>query len=87
MVNFAVNALLQIKRSLIDVNNNLSSWNCGDPCKSKWIGVLCSSAAMEDGHLHVTELHLVLNMKFVGESISRAWSLILFGNILRPAGY
>ncbi|KAK0580168.1 hypothetical protein LWI29_037413 [Acer saccharum] len=61
-----VNALLEIKRSLIDVNNNLSSWNRGwDPCKSKWIGVSCSIAAKEDGHLHVTELHL-LNMNLSG---------------------
>ncbi|KAK3188564.1 hypothetical protein Dsin_028125 [Dipteronia sinensis] len=56
-----VNALLEIKRSLIDINNNLSGWNRGDgdPCKSNWIGVLCSSA--EDGHLHVTELNFMWN--------------------------
>ncbi|TXG46832.1 hypothetical protein EZV62_026126 [Acer yangbiense] len=60
-----VNALKEIKRSLIDVNNNLSSWNRidSDPCKSNWTGVLCFSA--EDGYLHVTELHL-LNMNLSG---------------------
>ncbi|KAB1201024.1 hypothetical protein CJ030_MR0G005174 [Morella rubra] len=34
-----VTALRAIKKSLVDPNKNLSSWNRGDPCTSNWTGV------------------------------------------------
>ncbi|XP_023522987.1 probable LRR receptor-like serine/threonine-protein kinase At1g06840 [Cucurbita pepo subsp. pepo] len=52
-----VDALLEIKRSLLDPNGNLSNWNRGDPCISKWTGVLCYSSTLDDNYLHVAELY------------------------------
>ncbi|XP_044495143.1 probable LRR receptor-like serine/threonine-protein kinase At1g06840 isoform X2 [Mangifera indica] len=60
-----VTALRAIKESLIDVNNNLSNWNRGDPCTSNWTGVLCYNQTLDDGYLHVRELQL-LNMNLSG---------------------
>ncbi|KAL6967850.1 hypothetical protein U1Q18_033660 [Sarracenia purpurea var. burkii] len=60
-----VTALREIKRSLIDPNQNLSNWNHGDPCTSNWTGVLCFNMTMDDGYLHVRELQL-LNMNLSG---------------------
>ncbi|KAJ6433268.1 hypothetical protein OIU84_017045 [Salix udensis] len=60
-----VKALQDIRRSLIDINNNLSNWRRGDPCTSNWTGVLCFDEAKEDGNLHVRELRL-LNMNLSG---------------------
>ena len=54
---FSVDALLEIKRSLLDPNGNLSNWNRGDPCISKWTGVLCYSSTLDDNYLHVAELY------------------------------
>lgn len=60
-----VDALLVIKRSLIDPNGNLSNWNKGDPCNSNWTGVLCYNTTLDDNYLHVAELQL-LNMSLSG---------------------
>ncbi|XLR20134.1 hypothetical protein HN51_066873 [Arachis hypogaea] len=54
-----VNALLQIKKSLIDPLNHLWNWNKGDPCTSNWNGVLCPLNVGADGHFHVKELYLM----------------------------
>ncbi|KAK7333100.1 hypothetical protein VNO80_29863 [Phaseolus coccineus] len=54
-----VEALRAIKSSLIDPNGNLSNWNHGDPCTSRWKGVLCFNETQEDGYLHVEELQLL----------------------------
>ncbi|BAT88210.1 hypothetical protein LR48_Vigan09g139400 [Vigna angularis] len=54
-----VEALIAIKSSLIDPNGNLSNWKHGDPCTSKWKGVLCFNETQEDGYLHVEELQLL----------------------------
>ncbi|KAJ1422960.1 Serine/threonine-protein kinase, active site [Sesbania bispinosa] len=53
-----VEALKAIKNSLIDPNGNLSNWNRGDPCTSRWTGVLCFNETLVDGFLHVQELQL-----------------------------
>ena len=52
-------ALLAIKRSLIDPNKNLINWNQGDgdPCTSKWTGVVCFNTTLDDGYLHVERLY------------------------------
>ncbi|XVE92392.1 hypothetical protein REPUB_Repub01dG0093300 [Reevesia pubescens] len=60
-----VRALRAIKRTLIDTNRNLSNWNRGDPCVSKWTGVLCFNNTQDDGYLHVRELQL-LDMNLTG---------------------
>ncbi|XP_022158428.1 probable LRR receptor-like serine/threonine-protein kinase At1g06840 [Momordica charantia] len=60
-----VDALLDIKKSLIDPNQNLSNWNKGDPCISNWTGVLCFNTTLDDSYLHVAELQL-LNMSLSG---------------------
>ncbi|XP_027337734.1 probable LRR receptor-like serine/threonine-protein kinase At1g06840 [Abrus precatorius] len=54
-----VEALNAIKNSLIDANGNLSNWNRGDPCTSRWKGVLCFNVTQDDGYLHVEELQLL----------------------------
>lgn len=60
-----VRALQAIRRTLIDPNRNLSNWNRGDPCTSRWTGVLCFNGTQDDGYLHVRELQL-LNMNLSG---------------------
>lgn len=60
-----VDALRTIKSNLKDPNGNLSNWNQGDPCTSKWKGVLCYNATKEDGFLHVEELQL-LSLNLLG---------------------
>jgi hypothetical protein len=50
------NALRAIKGSLIDPMNNLKNWNKGDPCTSRWTGVICDKIP-SDTYLHVTELY------------------------------
>ncbi|KAJ4719276.1 Leucine-rich repeat protein kinase family protein [Melia azedarach] len=60
-----VTALRNIKKSLVDINKNLSNWNRGDPCASNWTGVLCFNTTQDDGYLHVRELQL-LNMNLTG---------------------
>jgi hypothetical protein len=42
---------------LVDPNRNLSNWNRGDPCTSRWTGVLCFNETLFDGYLHVQELY------------------------------
>ncbi|KAL1195842.1 putative leucine-rich repeat receptor-like serine/threonine-protein kinase [Cardamine amara subsp. amara] len=54
-----VNALQEIKRSLIDPMRNLSNWEKGDPCTSNWTGIICFRRSHEDGHFHVQELQLM----------------------------
>ncbi|KAH1214511.1 putative LRR receptor-like serine/threonine-protein kinase [Glycine max] len=50
-----------IKRSLIDINGSLSSWDHGDPCasQSEWKGITCSNTTLVDDYLHVRQLHLM----------------------------
>ncbi|KAI5407643.1 hypothetical protein KIW84_053770 [Lathyrus oleraceus] len=54
-----VEALKAIKERLIDPNGNLSSWIRGDPCTSRWTGILCFNETLIDGYLHVQELQLM----------------------------
>ncbi|XP_061375466.1 probable LRR receptor-like serine/threonine-protein kinase At1g06840 isoform X2 [Gastrolobium bilobum] len=54
-----VNALIDIKKSLIDPMNNLRNWNKGDPCASNWTGVWCFDRKGADGYFHVRELYLM----------------------------
>lgn len=56
-VSFSVNALVQIKASLIDPKDNLRNWNRGDPCTSNWTGVWCFDTVDPDGYLHIRELY------------------------------
>ncbi|OMP09235.1 hypothetical protein COLO4_05674 [Corchorus olitorius] len=60
-----VNALLAVKKRLIDPMNHLRNWNRGDPCMSNWTGVLCWDDLGDDGYLHVREL-LLLNKNLSG---------------------
>ncbi|KAG6631032.1 probable LRR receptor-like serine/threonine-protein kinase At1g06840 isoform X2 [Carya illinoinensis] len=60
-----VKALEEIKRSLIDPNNNLRNWNRGDPCTSNWTGIVCSNGTSNDGFRHVLQLQL-LKMELLG---------------------
>nr|XP_023907670.1 probable LRR receptor-like serine/threonine-protein kinase At1g06840 [Quercus suber] len=60
-----VKALQAIKSRLIDPNGNLSNWDRGDPCTSKWTGIVCYNTSLEDGYLHVDQL-LLLNMNLSG---------------------
>ncbi|KAI4302627.1 hypothetical protein MLD38_038349 [Melastoma candidum] len=60
-----VEALADIKSSLIDPMNHLGNWNKGDPCTSNWTGVLCFSSVTGNGYLHVRELQLQ-NMNLSG---------------------
>jgi hypothetical protein len=52
-----VKALRAIKSSLMDPYKNLSSWDRGDPCTSKWRGVVCYKTTLDDGYLHVEQLY------------------------------
>ncbi|XP_027332565.1 probable LRR receptor-like serine/threonine-protein kinase At1g06840 isoform X2 [Abrus precatorius] len=65
MIAFAVDALRTIKKSLIDINRNLSSWDGGDPCTSNWIGIMCTNTTLADDYLHVKQLQL-LNLNLSG---------------------
>ena len=56
-VQFAVNALIQAKKSLIDPKGNLRNWNRGDPCTRNWTGVSCFDGVGRDGYFHVRELY------------------------------
>ncbi|XP_023543329.1 probable LRR receptor-like serine/threonine-protein kinase At1g06840 isoform X1 [Cucurbita pepo subsp. pepo] len=60
-----VEALLTVKRSLIDPMDNLKNWNNGDPCTTNWTGVVCSVFDGAVGNLRVKELQL-LNMNLSG---------------------
>ncbi|CAL5351636.1 unnamed protein product [Camellia sinensis] len=60
-----VSALIAIKSNLVDPIEHLKNWNKGDPCTSRWRGVLCFDSVMTDGYLHVQELQL-LNMNLSG---------------------
>ncbi|RDY08683.1 putative LRR receptor-like serine/threonine-protein kinase, partial [Mucuna pruriens] len=67
-----VDALRSIKRSLIDINGNLSSWDRGDPCTSNWTGVTCNTTLV-NGYLHVWQLYdfnLPLNISFCISHVS-----------------
>ncbi|KAL2330499.1 hypothetical protein Fmac_018080 [Flemingia macrophylla] len=54
-----VNALINIKKSLIDPKNNLRNWNKGDPCARNWTGVWCFDDMGADGYFHVREIYLM----------------------------
>ncbi|KAK4606900.1 hypothetical protein RGQ29_000937 [Quercus rubra] len=60
-----VKALQAIKSRLIDPNGNLSNWDRGDPCTSKWTGIVCHNTSLDDGYLHVDQL-LLLSMNLSG---------------------
>ncbi|GMJ01612.1 hypothetical protein like AT5G01950 [Hibiscus trionum] len=60
-----VNALLAVKKQLLDPLNHLRNWNKGDPCTSNWTGIECSDHPGNDGYLHVEELQLQ-NMNLSG---------------------
>ena len=57
MYSFAVKALQAIKSRLIDPNRNLSNWDRGDSCTSKWTGIVCYNTTLDDGYLHVDQLY------------------------------
>ena len=50
-------ALQAIKSKLIDPNRNLSNWDRGDSCTSKWTGIVCYNTTLDDGYLHVDQLY------------------------------
>ncbi|RDX99689.1 putative LRR receptor-like serine/threonine-protein kinase, partial [Mucuna pruriens] len=54
-----VNALRNIKKSLIDPKDNLRNWNKGDPCARNWTGVWCFDKKGDDGYFHVREIYLM----------------------------
>ncbi|KAK7287013.1 hypothetical protein RJT34_22419 [Clitoria ternatea] len=54
-----VNALIYIKKTLIDPMNNLRNWNKGDPCTRNWTGVWCDDSVGIDGHFHVRYLYFM----------------------------
>ncbi|CAL5438821.1 unnamed protein product [Camellia sinensis] len=56
-----ISALIAIKSNVVDPINHLNNWNKGDPCTSKWRGVLCFDSVMADGYLHVQELLTLYN--------------------------
>ncbi|XP_028084096.1 uncharacterized protein LOC114285257 [Camellia sinensis] len=68
-----VSALIAMKSNLVDPINHLKNWNKGDPCTSKWRGVLCFDSVTADGYLHVQELYDSRN------SILE-WSILLIDN-------
>ncbi|CAK7343492.1 unnamed protein product [Dovyalis caffra] len=51
-------ALLAVRRKLRDSQKNLYGWKKGDPCVSKWTGVICT-LDQNDGYLHVQELRML----------------------------
>ncbi|XVE80692.1 hypothetical protein DITRI_Ditri15bG0001200 [Diplodiscus trichospermus] len=69
-----VRALKAVKKTLFDPNNNLRNWKGGDPCTSKWTGVLCFNKTQDDGYLHVEELQQ-LNMNLSGNLSPKLGSL------------
>ncbi|CAI8597074.1 unnamed protein product [Vicia faba] len=69
-----VEALKAIKERLIDPNGNLSNWERGDPCTSRWTGVLCFNETLVDGYLHVQELQL-MNLSLSGNLAPEIGSL------------
>ncbi|VVB06031.1 unnamed protein product [Arabis nemorensis] len=71
-----VNALREIKRSLVDPMGNLSNWKKGDPCKSNWTGIICFDSSHDDGHLHVRELQL-MRLNLTGELAPEVGQLLL----------
>ncbi|XP_058744733.1 probable LRR receptor-like serine/threonine-protein kinase At1g06840 [Vicia villosa] len=70
-----VDALRIIKQNLIDISGNLSNWGDGDPCTSKWRGVMCSNTTSDDDDfLHVQRLHL-MNMSLAGNLVPEIGNL------------
>jgi len=54
---YAVKALIDIKKSLIDSTDKLRNWNKGDPCAANWTGVRCFDKKGDDGYFHIRELY------------------------------
>ncbi|KAI4355974.1 hypothetical protein L6164_000028 [Bauhinia variegata] len=54
-----VNALIEVKKKLIDPKGHLRSWNKGDPCALKWNGVSCLDRVESDGYFHIREINLM----------------------------
>jgi Leucine rich repeat N-terminal domain len=52
-----VNALNDIKKSLVDPENHLKNWGSEDPCNKNWTAVICYNTTLSDGYLHVQELY------------------------------
>ena len=55
-VQFIVNALVQVKKSLTDLKGSLRNWK-GDPYTRNWIRVFYSTRVGRDGYFHVCELY------------------------------
>ncbi|KAI5436021.1 hypothetical protein KIW84_022451 [Lathyrus oleraceus] len=53
---------------------NLSNWIRGDPCTSRWTGVLCFNETLIDGYLHAQELQL-MNLSLSGILVPEIGSL------------
>lgn len=60
-----VTALRAVKKRLIDPMKNIRNWGKGDPCTSKWKGIVCKDKNTTDGYLHVNAL-LLLKMNLSG---------------------
>ncbi|MBA0669217.1 hypothetical protein Goklo_002059 [Gossypium klotzschianum] len=73
-----IRALRAIWRTLIDPNRNLSNWNRGDPCTSRWTGVLCFNGTQDDGYLHAT-----IEYESLRTLITGAWPLISLTDIVQ----
>ncbi|RVW80859.1 putative leucine-rich repeat receptor-like serine/threonine-protein kinase [Vitis vinifera] len=58
-------ALRAVKKRLIDPMKNIRNWGKGDPCTSKWKGIVCKDKNTTDGYLHVNAL-LLLKMNLSG---------------------
>ncbi|CAJ1812934.1 unnamed protein product [Sphenostylis stenocarpa] len=78
-----VNALICIKKSLIDPKNNLRNWNSGDPCLANWTGVSCS-VREEAGYFHLFNDYESLG-KFSNPDWSFMWNN-LTGTIPKEIG-
>jgi len=62
---YAVKALTDIKKSLVDPMNKLRNWNKGDPCTTNWTGVWCFDKTSDDGYFHIRELYVFLSFCFL----------------------
>ncbi|RVW30372.1 putative leucine-rich repeat receptor-like serine/threonine-protein kinase [Vitis vinifera] len=60
-----ITALRAVKKRLIDPMKNIRNWGKGDPCTSKWKGIICKDKNTTDGYLHVNAL-LLLKMNLSG---------------------
>ncbi|KAK8573123.1 hypothetical protein V6N13_099938 [Hibiscus sabdariffa] len=78
-----VNALLAVKKQLLDPLNHLRNWNKGDPCTSNWTGIECSDHPGNDGYLHVEELGANTSLLIYGRDFM--WNQMI-GSIPKEIG-